>query len=212
MDPGTLMMLFSALSAGAGALGGNKAEQKSSFSSGQQGGINDILNAIKGMKGGAQNIQNNENFQQGQGYLNNLFNDPDFFKNIEAPAMRQFHEEIIPGLSNKFSAMGSGGGADSSAFQNALGREGSNLATNLSANRTAMQSQGANQAMQYGQAPFQNLMQMYQQALGQPMMNQYQPANSGGWGSLAAPFAQGASSFWGGQGGQRFAGQSPSTF
>ncbi len=46
------------------------------------------------------------------------------------------------------------------------------------------------------------MMQMYQQLLGQPMMNQFAPATTGGWGSLSAPLMQGATSYWGGQGGQ----------
>ncbi len=108
--------------------------------------------------------------------------------------------------------MGSGGSTGSTAFRNQINREGSNLAQNLSAQRTGMQQQALPQTYAAAQQPFSNLMQMYQQALGQPTMNQYQPPSAGGFGSLAAPFAQGAASYWGGQGGQRFPGQSSSTF
>lgn len=200
-DPGTMMALASAFSTLMGSLTGEKGGQKSSFSKGQQGGINDIIQQIKGM-GGAPDITQNQNFQQGQGFLDNLFNDPSFFQNIEAPALRQFDEQIAPDIANRFASMGSGGSMGSTAFRNQMNREGSNLAQNLSAQRTGMQQQGANQSLGYAQQPFSNIMQLYNQALGQPMMNQYQGPSTGGFGSLGAPFAQGAASYWGGQGGQ----------
>jgi len=209
-DPGTMMLLSSLFTGGLGALAGNKGEKSSSFSSGQVGGINDILNSIKGMKG-AQDITKNQGYQEGQNWLHSLFNDQDFFNKFEAPIQRNFQENTIPELSNRFSAMGSGGGADSSAFRNQLGRAGVDLNTNLAALRGGMQQQGVNQGLQYAQQPFQNLMQLYQQALGQPINNQYQGPSSG-VGALAAPFAQGAASYWGGQGGQnQNAGQGANT-
>ncbi len=217
MDPGMIMALMSAITGTMGALNGNEGEQKSSFSQGQQGGINDILNMVKGMKGQG-DITKNQNYQHGNEWLNNLFNDPSFFQNIEAPAMRQFNEEIIPGVANRFASMGSGGSLGSTAFRNQVNREGANLASNLSAQRTGMQQQGVNQGLQYAQQPFQNMMALYNQALGQPINNQYQPPSAGGWGSMAAPLMQGATSYWGGQGGQQNlggqggnTGQAPST-
>ena len=211
MDPGTIMALVSALSAGIGGLTGSPGEQKSTFSKQQKGGINDILQSIKGMRGGAQDVTQNSQFQRGNEFLNNLFNDPSFFQNIEAPALRQFNEEIAPGIANRFASMGSGGSLGSTAFRNQMNREGANLAQNLSAQRTGMQMQALPQAYGAAQQPFSNLMNLYSQALGQPVMNQYQPPSSGFLGSLAAPFAQGAASYWGGQGGQGglFPGQYP---
>lgn len=214
MDPATMMMLMSLVSTGIGAFSGNEGEQKSSFSSPQQGGINDILQSIKGMKNGAQDVTKNQNYQTGQDWLQSMFNDPDFFQKFEAPIQRNYEENIIPDLSAKFSSMGSGGSAGSTAFRNQLAREGSNLSTNLAALRGNMQQNAIPQLQSYSQQPFSNIMQMYQQALGQPVMNQYQPS-SAGVGALAAPFAQGAASYWGGQGGQggqRFPGQSASTY
>ena len=158
---------------------GSPGKQGSTYNKNQLGAIDQIIQQISQMRGqGGGDISQQQNFQQGQGFLNNLFNDQDFFKNIEAPAMRQFNEQIIPDLSNRFSSMGSGGSADSSAFRNQLGREGSNLATNLAANRTGMQQQGANQALGYGQAQNQNFMQLLQQAL-QPTQNTYSQPTGG---------------------------------
>lgn len=210
MDPGTMMALMSALSSVAGGMTGKDAEQKSSFSQGQQGGLNDIMSMVKGMKGNA-DITQNQGFQQGQNWLSDLFNDQNFFQNFEAPMHRNFEENTIPELANRFGSMGSGGSLGSTAFRNQANREGSNLHSNIAALRGGMQQQGVNQAMNYAQQPFQNMMSMYNQALGQPMMNQYQPANAGMFGSMATPLMQGAASYWGGQGGQQNTGQAPST-
>lgn len=200
MDPAIMSLLAGLFTGGMGALGGNEGKQKSSFSKTQQTGINDILNAIKGMKGNAQDVTQSPQFQQGNEFLNRLFNDQSFFENIEAPALRQFNEQIAPDIANRFASMGSGGSMGSTAFRNQINREGANLAQNLSAQRTGMQQAALPQTYAAAQQPFSNLMQMYQQALGQPMMNQYQPP-SAGIGSMAAPFLQAASTYWGGQGG-----------
>lgn len=200
MDPGTLMALYSIGTGLYGALNGNQGEQQSSYSKPQQGGINDILNMVKGMKGQG-DITKNQGFQSGQNWINDLFNDQNFFDKFEAPMQRQFSEQTIPGLANQFGGMGSGGSLGSTAFRNALGREGEHLQESIAGMRGGMQQQGVNQAMNYAQQPFQNMMSLYGQGLGSPMMNQYQPP-SAGMGALAAPFAQGAASYWGGQGGQ----------
>ncbi len=201
MNPGMMMGLVSALAGLTGGLTGEKGKQGSTFNKNQLQGIDQILNDVRGMRNqGQQDITKNENFQGGQDWLSSLFNDQDFFNKFEAPMTRNYQENILPELSNRFSAMGSGGGADSSAFQNALGRSGVDLQTNLAALRGGMQQQGVGQSLQYAQQPFQNMMQMLQQAM-QPTQNTYQGPSQGLFGSLAAPFAQGAASYWGGQGG-----------
>jgi len=200
MDPGTMMMLASLFSTGMGMMNGKDAEQKSSYSPGQQAGINDILNMVKGMKGNA-DITQNQGFQSGQNWINDLFNDQNFFDKFEAPMQRQFQEQTIPGIANRFGGMGSHGSFGSS-FRNQAAREGENLQEKIAAMRGGMQQQGVNQAMNFAQQPFQNMMSMYGLGLGSPMMNQYAPATTGGFGSLSAPLMQGATSYWGGQGGQ----------
>lgn len=198
-DPGMAMAALSAITNLMGQSQGNDAQQQSSFSKPQQGGINDILNSIKGMKGNM-DITQNQGYKNGQNWLHDLFNDQNFFDKFEAPMQRNFEENTIPELANRFGGMGSGGSFGTS-FRNQANREGERLQESMAALRGGMQQQGVNQGLQYAQQPFQNMMQMYNQALGQPMMNQYQPATTGGWGSLSAPFAQGATSYWGGQGG-----------
>ncbi len=202
MNPGMMMAGASALFNMLGQMNGKNAEQQSSYSPQQQGGINDILNMVKGMKGNA-DITQNQGFQNGQNWLNDLFNDQNFFDKFQAPMERQFSEQTAPDLANRFAGMGSGGSTGSTAFCNQANREGENLQEKIAAMRGGMQQQGVNQGLQYAQQPFNNMMNMYGLGLGSPMMNQYAPATTGGFGSLAAPFAQGATSYWGGQGGQQ---------
>lgn len=201
-DPGMIMALMSAITGGLGAMNGNEGEQKSSYSEGQQGGINDILNMVKGMKGkGIGDITQNQGFQSGQNWINDLFNDQNFFDKFESPMQRQFSEQTMPDLASRFASQGSGGSLGSTAFRNQANREGERLQESIASMRGGMQSQGVNQALNYAQTPFQNMMQMYGLGTGSPMMNQYQPPNAG-IGAMAAPFMQGAASYWGGQGGQ----------
>lgn len=201
MNPGVAMALMSLISTGIGAATGSKGGAGSTYNKQQLSKISEIMEDLKGMKG-SQDITQNQGYQQGQEWLNSLFNDPEFFQKFEAPLQRQFEEETVPGLANRFASMGSGGSTGSTAFRNQLGREGSNLSTNIAALRGGMQQQGVGQQLQYAQQPFNNYLSLLQAALN-PTQNTYQPPSAGGWGSLAAPFAQGASTY--------FAGQHPST-
>lgn len=211
MDPGTIMAIMSALSAGIGSLTGDKAKTGSTYNKDQLSGLEGIMNDIQGMRGqGMNDITQNQNYNEGSDWLSSLFNDQDFFKNFEAPAMRNYEENTIPDLANRFASMGSGGSMGSTAFRNQANREGSNLQANLAAMRGGMQQQGVGQSLQYGQQPTSNFMQMFQQAM-QPTQNTHTPANMGFMGGLAAPFAQGAANIWGQKAGQN-AGQFPGTF
>lgn len=170
MDPATLSMIMAAMGPLLKSFMGEGGEMGSTYNPNQLGMMDQILQSLKG---GAPNIQNNQNYQQGQEWLSSLFNDPEFFKNMEAPLQRQFQEQTVPELANRFAGMGAGA-TGSTAFRNQLGREGSNLHSNIAAMRTGMQQQGVNQSLQYAQQPFQNYMQQLMAAL-QPTQNVYQP-------------------------------------
>ncbi len=215
MDPALMMMLASVASAGFGSLTGKKGEKGSTYGKGALSLIDQIQQQIKGGMGGPQqDINQSQPYQQGNQFFHSLFNDPEFFNKFEAPAMRQFNEEIVPGLANRFASMGTGGALDSGGFQRQLAREGSNLETNLAAQRGQMQQNAVPQMLGYAQQPINNWMTMLQQAL-TPTQNTYQGPSNGGWGSLSAPFSQGAASIYGQQAGQYAgnpnAGQHPST-
>ncbi len=152
---------------------GNQGGSGSTYNKGQRSFIDNLLDQVKGM--GNQDITQNQNFQQGQGYLDSLFNDDDFFNSLEAPLQRGY-EENVANLATRFGGQGSGGSTGSTGFRNAANREASNLSTNLGAMRTGLQSQGANQALQYSQAPFNQYMQLMQGAL-TPTKNTYQQSS-----------------------------------
>lgn len=182
MDPATMAMMATMAMNAIAAMnpGGSDAETKSTYNPSQLGGIEDIWKMIEGMRGGANqgDISGNQNFSQGSDWLNSLFNDPEFFNNFEAPMMRDYQENTIPDLANRFASMGSGGALGSSGFRNQATREAGNLHSNLAAMRGGMQQQGVGQSLQYAQQPFQNLMQMMGLGLGHPTENVYQPASN----------------------------------
>jgi len=203
MDPSTMMMLMSIMGPMmSGGMGGSEGEFKSTYNPNQLGFLDNMLNNIKGQN---QDITQDQNYQQGQDWLHSLFNDPEFFKSFEAPLQRQFQENTVPELANRFAGMGSGGSMGSTAFRNQLGREGSNLSTNIAALRGGMQQQGVNQSLQYGQQPIQNMMQMMQQAL-QPTQNVYQPPTAGPMGDIMSSLAGGFAKGYGNKFGQNMAG------
>ena len=85
---------------------------------------------------------------------------------FEAPAMRQFQEQIVPGIAERFTGMGAGA-QQSSAFGQQLGQAGAGLAEQLAMQRSGMQERGMGQLMSLlglgmGTSPFQ-----YQQIPGQ---------------------------------------------
>lgn len=203
MDPSTMMMLMSIVGPMlSGGMGGQEGEFKSTYNPNQLGLIDNLISQIKG---GNKDITQNQNYQQGQNWLSGLFSDPDFFKNFEAPLQRQFQEQTVPDLANRFASMGSGGAMGSTGFRNQLAREGSNLSTNIAALRGGMQQQGVNQALQYGQQPIQNMMQMLQSAL-QPTQNVYQGPTAGPLGNIMSSLAGGAAQGFGQNWGQNMAG------
>jgi len=107
-------------------------------------------------------------YQQGQDYLQNLLSgSPEAFKNFEAPFTRQFQEQTVPGLAERFSGLGAGA-QGSSAFGQALGQAGAGLSENLAALRSGLQMQAAPQAFQSVQSLFGTSMQSSFDYLQQP--------------------------------------------
>jgi hypothetical protein len=77
-------------------------------------------------------------------YRNTLNRDDDqYFDELAAPEQRRFNEDIIPGLSEQFAGMGSGG-LDSSGFRNAAVGAGTDLSERLGAIRANLRMHGDN--------------------------------------------------------------------
>jgi hypothetical protein len=128
----------------------------SSFSLQNSGQKNILQQLLSSLQGQNTNIGQNPLFQQGSQYIQQLLSgSPQSTAAFEAPAMRQFNEQIVPGLAERFSGLGAGS-QSSSAFQQALGQAGAGLAENLQSLRSGLQMQGAQQGLQYAQQPISN--------------------------------------------------------
>ena len=79
-------------------------------------------------------------------------------KQLSAPELRKFNEEIIPRLSEEFAGMGAGG-LSSSGFQNAAVSAGTDLSERLGAIRAGLRSQGAAGLANIGQQSLGNYTQ-----------------------------------------------------
>lgn len=90
---------------------------------------------------------------ESQNYLRELM-DPnsEAVKRFTDPYMREFNEQTIPGLAERFAGMGAmGGGLSSSGFGQSLGAAGAGLQEKLAALKSGLGTQAANQLMgQYG--------------------------------------------------------------
>lgn len=92
-------------------------------------------------------------------YLQQLLSSsPEATEAFSAPYMRQFNEQIVPGLAERFAGAGA---LSSSGFQNALGQAGAGLAENLA----SMREQLRYGAAQQGQSGISNFLGMNTQSL-----------------------------------------------
>lgn len=148
-----------------------------------------FLQNMFAMLGGGQVGQG---FQQSQQYLMDLL-DPssDVYKKFEEPYMKQFEQEIVPGIAERFagaSPMG-GGALSSSGFGQSLSAAGGQLQSQLASMKEGLRNQAV-----------QGLMNQYNQMAGlgmgvQPFGYQYQQASPGLFQNLAGGAAQGLMSY-----------------
>jgi len=122
--------------------------------------------------------------QQGQAGLQNILQNPLDSKAMEDEAMRQYQQQIIPGLMQTLSASPTAGLQRSSAFGQQLSSAGTDLATRLAALRAQVAQQ--QQSLQSG---------IYSNMLGQGTQQMFdvahRPATSGLVGSLAGAMLPG---------------------
>lgn len=107
---------------------------------GTQGQQDLIQQLIQGLSGGG---TGGGPLGAGLGNLQGILSgDPKAFEAFAAPAKRQFQEQTVPGIAERFSGLGAQG---SSAFGQQLGAAGAGLEENLSAQRSGLQSQALSQ-------------------------------------------------------------------
>lgn len=175
-----------------------KFKQQSLHTKEQKQGLKDYLN---------QPIDQNPLYNQGSNYIQQLLsNDPAAMQQFQEPYMRNFEQNIAPGIAERFAGGqgygGTGGGAlYSSAFQNSISQAGANLQSQLAALRSGMQQTGANQALQYAQQPYSNLHAGLQV---RPFENTYQARQPGLFETGLMSYGQGGGGgFGGGQSGSQ---------
>lgn len=136
-------------------------QQLSTLSKGQSGLLKQLLGSLQGQ---STNIQQSPLFQQGSNFLQNLLSgSPEATAAFEAPYLRQFHEQTIPELAERFAGAGA---QSSSAFNQALGAAGAGLQAQLAELRGKLGLQAAGQGLQYAQQPISNLQGFSQLGLG----------------------------------------------
>lgn len=143
-------------------------------------------------KHGLQDITQNPLYQHVANYLQQFFGNPEeTYGAFEGPAMRQFQQEIVPEISERFAGLNAMG---SSGFQQSLGSAGAGLAERLAMLRQGVNQNMMGQAMNVAQQPISNAMGIYGTTLGTPSFGYQQQAPSmmqnlmGGL-AQAAPYA-----------------------
>jgi hypothetical protein len=168
-----------------GFFGGTPGQwfQKSKLGPEQMGSYNQLQGAAQGMGAGGAFGDSADYYR---GLLSNNSEDFNAFAN---PELRRFREQTIPGISEQFAGMGSGG-LSSSGFRNATVNAGTDLSERLGAIRAQLRQQGA-----------QGLMGIGQQSLGDYNQNFYSPPqDSGMLGSIGSALGGLAGSFFPGVG------------
>lgn len=129
-----------------------KHEQVSTLLPQQQGLFNQLQGAAMGQGAGGA-------FGESADYYRNLLsNNPQDIQAFAAPEMRNFNENIIPGLGEQFAGFGAGG-LNSSGFRNATSNAGVDLAERLGAIRANLRQQGAQGLQNIGQFGLSNFSQ-----------------------------------------------------
>jgi len=97
-------------------------------------------------------------------YKDLLSKDSKAFKAFKAPVERQFKQEVLPDIAERFAGVGA---ERSSAMQNVLGQAGTDLSTNLNQMKYNLMQAAVPGAMNLAQMPMQEQGYLRQLALGQ---------------------------------------------
>lgn len=121
-----------------------KHKRVSTLTDEQQPLLQQLIDAIQGSGAGGA-------FGSSADYWRMILDDnPELMEQFMAPEMRKFNEQIIPGLSEQFAGMGSGG-LSSSGFRNSAVQAGTDLQERLAAMRANLKNQAASGLLGLGQ-------------------------------------------------------------
>ncbi len=124
--------------------------------------------------------------ESAQYYQNNLSDNPADFQAFAAPAMRQYNEDIMPGIAEQYAGMGAGG-TSSSGFQNAQIQGATDLSERLGALRAQLRQSSAQGLQNIRSQSAQGLQGISSQALGNYSQNMTTQQGTEGLGSQIAP-------------------------
>lgn len=146
-------------------------------------------------------------------YRNLLSDDSADFNAFAAPQLRQYNEDIVPGISEQFAGMGSGG-LSSSGFRNAQVQGGVDLSERLGAIRANLRQAGAQGLSNIGQLGLQNFQQNYEQPGTEGFLSSVAPAvgtavGTAVGGPIGGAIGGGVGSWFGGKGNKVGANTSP---
>ena len=132
-------------------------------------------------------------YKRGYGYLKDLYSDdPKAMEAFQKPYLRQFRQEVVPEITQRYSEFGEGG-LQSSGFQNALAQASQGLQENLASMRSGMQMQALPQSLNYLQGPVQSYYNKAALAMGGPGQNYIPnaPQQPGFWSNVGGGIGQG---------------------
>jgi hypothetical protein len=188
-----------------------KIQQISTLRPDQEVLSHQLVNAGRGRGAGG-------GFGQSADYYRDLLSDnPADMQAFNAQAMRQFNEDIIPGISEQFAGMGAGG-LSSSGFRNSANQAGVDLSERLASIRANLRQAGAQGLQNIGQLGLQNFQQNHETPGTEGFLSSIAPALGGAIGTAVAGPLGGAiggglgslgSSWFGGKGNQVGANSSP---
>lgn len=131
----------------------DKLVKQFSHSKSQRKLVDWLSKSITGNKANL-DIRKSDLYQSGEKYLQGLLSgDSEAYQAFEAPALRQFREEIMPEIAEKYAGVGAGG---SSAFGLAATHAGGALEEQLASMREGLRVQALPQALSYAQQPITN--------------------------------------------------------
>jgi len=166
-----------------------KRENVSTLRPEQEPGFQDLQAAAQGR-------QSNGAFGTAANYYrNNLSDNPADFAAFAAPQLRQYNEDIVPGISEQFAGMGSGG-LSSSGFRNAQIQGATDLSERLGEIRANLRHSSAQGLQNIGQLGLGNYSQnMVTEPGTEGLLSQAAPLVGAGLGFVAGGPGGGAAGY-----------------